>query len=628
MESKINILHLEDQESDAILIKSLITKGFKDVNYHFVDDEAGFLKVLKEEKIDVILSDYQLPDFSGMDALLVVKQHYQHIPFIFVTGKMGEDAAIESLLNGATDYVLKAKPERLVPAIKRVLYEAELRQDRIASNIALRDSEERYRNLVENISDVIFELDSQGQIKYVSPVIQKIMGYKPEELVGDNFIRVVNEGDKKFVSDQFSDLCKDIETVNEYRCITRTGDLCWVRVSVKAIFEGEKFVGGSGILSDITRRKHDEEALLKEQYLMQTLMNNIPDHLYFKDLESRFMRISKSNNESFRLKDSSEAIGKTDFDFFTEEHARAAFLDEQEIILTGKPLIKEERETWSDRPDTWALSTKLPLRDQDGKIIGTFGISRDISDRKRFEQELLKAKEKAEASDRLKTAFIRNISHEILTPLHGILGFGPMLSDPSLSPDQKEEFLAMVNASSERLIMTINNIMDISLIVSGNQELKISSFSPWVLMNDIHQKFQQACAEKKLAFVFPGESEPDNLQINSDHEILRKILNHLVGNAVKFTDHGTVTLGYEKLDQAMEFFVADTGIGMNMEIQNRIYEPFMQNEVDINRTHEGNGLGLSIAKGFIELLGGRIWVESIKDVGSTFRFTVPLIDTI
>ena len=500
MEPNINFLHLEDQLADSILVKSLISKEFDTFNYYLVDDKEDFIKALEENTIDIILSDYQLPDYSGSDALNLVKTKYPRIPFIFVTGKMGEDAAIESLVNGATDYVFKSKPERLIPAINRVLYEATLVHDRIAS----------------------------------------------------------------------------------------------------------------------------ENALLQEQYLLETLMNNIPDHLYFKDLESRFIRISKSNNESFRIQDSTQAIGKTDFDFFTEEHARAAYLDEQEIIQTGQPFIKEEKETWADRPDTWALSTKMPLRDKDGNIIGTFGISRNITERKRVEIELLKAKEKAEASDKLKTAFIRNISHEILTPLNGILGFGPILTDPTLSMEQKEEFLAMVNSSSERLVATINNIMDISLIVSGTQELILTSFSPGILLFEIYRKFKKSCEDKKLKLTIPEHLRPDELLITSDADILRKILSHLVDNAVKFTTHGTIAVGFEIKEKFLEFFVKDTGIGIDKEVQKRMYEPFMQKDATLNRLHEGNGLGLSIAKGFTELLDGTIWVESMKDVGSTFRFTIPV----
>ena len=537
---------------------------------------------------------------------------------------MGEDAAIDSLVKGATDYVLKSKLERLIPAIKRVLYEKELLNDRVAADKALRESEEKYRHLVENIRDAIFEMDSEGKIKYVSPVIEKIMGYIPEELVGTYFINFVYEDDKQSIFERFSELHEKIESDHEYRCVKKSGDICWVRSSTKPIFENDLFKGGSGTLIDITRRKHYEEALLKEQYLMETLMNNIPDHLYFKDLESRFIRISKSNNESFRIQDTGEAIGKTDFDFFTEEHALAAYNDEQQIIKTGLPLIKEEKETWADRPDTWALSTKMPLRDKEGNIIGTFGISRDITERKHFEEQLLVAKEKAEASDRLKTAFIRNITHEILTPLNGMLGFGHILTDPSLSIEEKEEFLALVNSSSNRLVTTVNNIMDISLIVSGNQELNYTSFSPLRLLHEIKDKFSQSCTDKNLELIIANQPDAIELLIHSDMVILRKVISHLVDNAVKFTIQGSVTIGFTKMGNRVEFFVKDTGTGIDEETQKLMYEPFMQKDADLNRTHEGSGLGLAIVKGYIELMGGNIQVESKENVGSVFKFIIPV----
>src|SRR3990172_2121478 len=133
-----------------------------------------------------------------------------------------------------------------------------------------------------------------------------------------------------------------------------------------------------------------EAALAEAQYLLNALLDNIPDYIYFKDTESRFIRTSKAHAEAFGLSDPAQVIGKSDFDFFTEDHARPAYEDEQEIIRTGQPLSKEEKETWSDRPDTWVLTTKMPLRDQEGKIVGTFGISKDITERKQIEAELMR----------------------------------------------------------------------------------------------------------------------------------------------------------------------------------------------------------------------------------------------
>ena len=152
-----------------------------------------------------------------------------------------------------------------------------------------------------------------------------------------------------------------------------------------------------GIDRDISERKKIEEALAREKYLLNALLDNVPDYIYFKDAKSRFIKTSKSHAKAFGLSDSAQVVGKTDFDFFSEDHARPAFEDEQEVIRTGQPLNKEEKETWPDQPDTWVLTTKLPLRDQQGKTIGTFGISKDITERKRVEAELLREKQFLEA---------------------------------------------------------------------------------------------------------------------------------------------------------------------------------------------------------------------------------------
>jgi PAS domain S-box-containing protein len=633
MENNISILHLEDQEADSILIKSLISKWFSTFDYYFVDDEASFIQALAEKKFDVILSDFELPDYSGSDALLHVKKHYPQIPFIFVTGKMGEDSAIESLLNGATDYVMKSKLERLVPAIKRVIHEAELLKDRIDSDNALRESEERYRGLLMNLDAGVVVHAPDSSIIMTNPKARELLGLTNDQLLGKRSMDL----QWKFLGEDYAPLPKELFPVNQiissnkpirdfrhgvYRPLIN--DIVWLTVNGSPVLDNENKMSEIVIsFLDITERKQAEDALREEQYLMEILMNNIPDHLYFKDLQSKFLRISKSNNQSFKIADTSEAIGKTDFDFFTEEHARAAFNEEQEIIRTGQTLVKEERETWADRPDTWAYTTKLPLRDEDGKIIGTFGISRDISDRKRFEQELLEAKEKAEASDRLKTSFMRNISHEVRTPLNGILGFGQLMAEPNLTEDEKNEFLILVNESSERLNNTITNIMDTSLIVSGTQEVVKKNVTIGPVLDEVYKKFNPRCTKKKLALSLQLPTLAEAILCHTDPELLTKVFDHLVDNAIKYTRAGSIVIECRVFEKMIEFSVKDTGIGIHPDQQKRIFEPFTQGDDSSTRDHEGSGLGLSIAKGLVELLGGQIWVESAMGAGATFTFSLP-----
>ena len=236
-------------------------------------------------------------------------------------------------------------------------------------------------------------------------------------------------------------------------------------------------------------------------------------------------------------------------------------------------------------------------------------------------------KEKAEASERLKTSFINNISHEIRTPLNGILGFGQILTDPELNEDEKEEYLNILNESSERLINTVSNFMDISMVSSGNQEVNNRNFYPETILNTLVKQFQGMCDVKKLILKLELPESESNVSVYTDGELLYKILRHLMDNAVKFTNQGAITVGYEIKGNEFVFYVKDTGTGISTEGKETIFKNFMQEDNSYTRPYEGCGLGLSIASGTIELLGGTIWLDSEKGVGSTFYFTIPKIRT-
>lgn len=238
--------------------------------------------------------------------------------------------------------------------------------------------------------------------------------------------------------------------------------------------------------------------------------------------------------------------------------------------------------------------------------------------------ELNIAREKAEASERLKTSFINNISHEIRTPLNGILGFGQILTDPSLSEEVKEEYLRILNESSDRLINTVTNFMEISIISSGNQEVNKSEFKPEIVLTDLVGHYKGICERKNLSLSTTLPAGKSESRIYTDKELLFKILRHLLDNAIKFTSQGSVALGLDVRPSEVVFYVRDTGKGISEEGKQTIFKNFMQEDNSYTRGYEGCGLGLSIATGLIELLGGSIWVESEKGKGSTFYFTIPL----
>ncbi|HEY5590615.1 MAG TPA: PAS domain-containing sensor histidine kinase [Paludibacter sp.] len=260
----------------------------------------------------------------------------------------------------------------------------------------LNESREDFIDLFDNAPVGYHELDAEGRFVRINQTELNMLGFTSEELIGQYIWKIAHnksqtqrEVKNKLKGENF--YLSSFETV----LVSRNGLKYSILILDKILRDDKGNVTGiRSIIQDITERKQAEESLAREQYLMNALMNNLPDHIYFKDKESRFIKINHAHAQLFGLSVPGEEIGKTDFDFFTEEHAQQAYEDEQAIILSGKPLIKEERETWTDRPDTWVSTIKLPLVNQEGNIIGTFGISRDITERKNAEVALTESEEK------------------------------------------------------------------------------------------------------------------------------------------------------------------------------------------------------------------------------------------
>jgi len=243
----------------------------------------------------------------------------------------------------------------------------------------------------------------------------------------------------------------------------------------------------------------------------------------------------------------------------------------------------------------------------------------------KMNEELVVAKEKAEASDKLKTSFINNISHEIRTPLNGILGFGEFLAEEDLSPEERLSFLGMVNDSSARLMNTVTNFMDISMLASGTKEVFQSDFKLDSLISSLNERTRQACGSKKLDFTAVCKDELKEQIIHSDRDMVQKALQHLLDNAVKFTSKGSVEFTCEQQGDDLLFTVHDTGKGIDEKSKLLIFDSFRQEHTSDTRGFEGTELGLTIASGFVKLLGGEIRVESQKGAGSTFYFRIPLV---
>lgn len=238
--------------------------------------------------------------------------------------------------------------------------------------------------------------------------------------------------------------------------------------------------------------------------------------------------------------------------------------------------------------------------------------------------ELSKAKEKAEASDKLKSAFLNNISHEIRTPLNGIVGFSSFLMDDEINPEDKSSFLKILNESTNRLVQTITDYVDISMLVSGTLIPNYSYFNLWDVFYAILEKHVTAAKEKENRIsLLPTADTGDFLTFNDDI-LLQKVLNHLVGNAIKFTKQGEIHLGLTKDHSNIVLSIKDTGIGISKESHDKIFETFVQENIAATRGHEGSGLGLSISYGIMQVLKGSIRIESEKGIGTLVELRIPV----
>ncbi len=379
---------------------------------------------------------------------------------------------------------------------------------------------------------------------------------------------------------------------------------------------------------EITIQNRTRE-LADERNLLKTLIDIIPDQIYIKDAESRFVLSNKSHLHALGVKSQDDILGKTDLDIFPEELATKFYEDEKKILETGIPLIKPEREmkNLSDNSRYWVSVRKERFEDSDGNVKGIVGISHDITGHKKFEEELKAAKLAAEEASRAKSEFLANMSHEIRTPMNGILGMTEIVLDTSLSK-QQHDYVKIVKQSAVSLLDLLNDILDFSKIEAGKLELETIDFDLRKVMETVTSTMAVQVYLKDIELVCSMDgSTPTALR--GDPNRLRQIIVNLAGNAIKFTEKGEIIIGAEidtsrssEHSSLIHFYVKDTGIGIPEEKLARIFDSFSQVDASTTRKYGGTGLGLSISRKLIEMMDGKIWVESKYGKGSTFHFTV------
>jgi len=499
----------------------------------------------------------------------------------------------------------------------------------------LRISEERARTILDRIDDGCFEveLSDEGRYLFVNQAFCDITGYSPDEMLGKGYRQFFDAETIQQLDAAYRKVFETGEPLKsfEYALARKDGTKRYVEESVtlKRNSRGEP-VAFIGIRRDCTERKLAEERLRVSEELYREILEQIEDGYFEVDLRGRFLWVNRAYCRMLRCSPN-DILGKSYKNIVPPHQIPLIYDVFHKVYVTGEPVKAFEYETVRLDGSAMVVEDSICLRrDRQRQPIGFHGIVRDVTERKRTEQEFARAKEAAEAANQAKSTFLATMSHEIRTPMNGILGMTELVLDTELTHEQREH-LELVKSSAESLLSIINDVLDFSRIEAGRLDLESIPFDLRESLGEAMKALSFRAHEKGLELIYDVQPNvPEGLV--GDPSRIRQVLVNLVGNAIKFTDKGEIVVTVEAEAQKAEnsngallrFTVRDMGMGIPAEKQLQIFEAFSQVDGSMARKYGGTGLGLSICMRLVEKMGGRIWVESEPGKGSSFRFTIKL----
>ena len=567
MKGQLKILLLEDLPEDADLISRTLKKNELNFKLLTVDNKTDFVREITDFDPDLILSDYSLPQYSGLEALHHVLGLSYFIPFIIVTGSINEDTAVECIKQGATDYVTKENLVRLAPAITAALDKKETRLKKEEVERAFLESERRFRYSFDHANVGMCLIDLNDNILQANPKLSQILGYSGEELEKANIYDITHSDDIEF-SKKIHLNCisgKSESAEFEKRYIHKNGNSVWVYISLSLIKDPqEKPLYFISHIQDISQRKASEDEIRKlflavEQSPSIVCITDVDGRIEY--VNTRFLEVSgytfdEIHGQNPRILKSGE-LGQ---DYYEELW---------KTITSGKIWKGEFHNMKKNGEYYWVLASIAPIKDEKGTITHFVAMQEDITFRKEMEGDLVKAKEKAEESDRLKSSFLATISHELRTPLNAIIGFSELLlRGEGNIHDKVLDYAKIIFDSGKNLLGIINDIFDISMIEANEVMLYPEIFSVNGLFNEVRNNFMNhdEIVSKKLKLTFLKNLKDDEDMIFTDRVKFTRVLTNLIGNAIKFTDKGEIDVGYYVNNTNhtpwLEFYVKDTGIGI------------------------------------------------------------------
>ncbi len=491
----------------------------------------------------------------------------------------------------------------------------------------LKNSEESYKGLFNNATDAIYIQDTEGRFVDVNEGAVKMYGYPREYFIGKTpeFLSAPGKNNMeeiiKYVQKAFAGEPQRFE----FWGIDKNGRVFPKEVRLNnGIYFGQEVV--IAFAQDITERKKAEEEIRKlsrsvEQSPTIVEITNLDGNIEY--VNPKFCEITGYSYD--------EVIGKNSRILKSGKTPEETYTTLWETITSGKEWHGEFRNMKKNGEIYWESAYIFPLKNDKGEITHFIAMKEDITARKKMEQDLINAKEKAEESDKLKSAFLANMSHEIRTPMNAIIGFSQLLSDYQLTEDEREHYISLIQNSGNDLLNLIDDIIDISKIEAGQLKVFKSQYFLDNILSEIYDSYNEFVKTKKdktgLKLKYNKPDGGEKVVIYTDIDRFKQIIRNLISNAIKFTDFGLVEFGFStdfnKKNPQIQFYVRDTGIGIPKEKLEIIFESFRQANISDTKIYGGTGLGLTITKKMVEILGGRIWVKSTPGQGSTFYFIIP-----
>jgi PAS domain S-box-containing protein len=496
----------------------------------------------------------------------------------------------------------------------------------------LQSSEEKFRQLTDNIREVFWMMNAEGtEIHYISPAYESIWGRSCASLYANpmDWLNAIHPDDRAHAHGIFLRQLQGEPVESEYRISTPCGKEKWIRDRAFLVRDEDgNAIRIAGIAEDITERRQTDRALKDSEERFRQLAENVHEVFWVKDVATdEFLYVSPAYERVW---------GRTRDHLYLDSRGwmEAVHCDDLEALQLalarqreGSGVGSDFRIRAADGQEKWIYNRAFPVRDQFGKLIRIVGIAEEITERKRYEQELIQARTEANAANLAKSRFLANMSHEIRTPMNGVIGMNQLLLATGLTPEQKR-YAEVAQESGRTLLKLIDGILDFSKIEAGKIDLELRDFDLRCAIDKLLEPLTVQASAKGLSVECRISSKIPQL-LRGDAHRLQQVLTNLLANSIKFTERGSVNLnaelhGLNDGAATVCFTVSDTGIGIPPNRIQTLFSPFVQADASTTRSYGGTGLGLAISKQLVELMGGEIGASSQEGHGSRFWFTLVL----